>query len=76
MKVFGYVYYVYINNHGRNKLDKKITKMHFHWLVIVLMILVIYFGMTKKKKKVIRNRDAIFNEKILYKNMDTTQSTN
>ena len=64
LRVFGCVAYVHISDQGRNKLDPKSKKCTF----------IIYgedeFGYRiwdDENKKVIRNRDVIFNEKVMYK---------
>jgi hypothetical protein len=72
LKVFGCTAYVHISDHARGKLDPKSLKCTF-----------IGYGGDEfgyrlwddQNKKIIRNRDVIFNEKLMYKDRSTAQST-
>lgn len=69
LKVFGCVAYVHISDQVRGKLDPKSLRCTF-----------IGYGGDEfgyrfwddKNKKVIRSRDVIFNERVMYKDRDTT----
>jgi hypothetical protein len=72
LKVFGCIAYVHISDHARGKLDPKSLKCTF-----------IGYGGDEfgyrlwddQNKKIIRSRDVIFNEKLMYKDRSTAQST-
>jgi hypothetical protein len=72
LKVFGCTAYVHISDHARGKLDPKSLKCTF-----------IGYGGDEfgyrlwddQNKKIIRSRDVIFNEKLMYKDRSTAQST-
>jgi hypothetical protein len=72
LKVFGCIAYVHISDHARGKLDPKSLKCTF-----------IGYGGDEfgyrlwddQNKKIIRSRDVIFNEKLMYKDSSTAQST-
>jgi len=64
LNTFGCEAFVHINKENRTKIEAKSMKCNF--IDMVLMILVISF-MIMKKHKIIRSRDVIFNEKVLYK---------
>jgi hypothetical protein len=72
LKVFGCTAYVHISDHARGKLDPKSLKCTF-----------IGYGGDEfgyrlwddQNKKIIRTRDVIFNEKLMYKDRSTAQST-
>ena len=71
LKVFGYVSYVHIDSDARNKLDAK-SKIYFF----------IDYGDEKfgyrfwdeKNRKIIRSRNVIFNEQVMYKDKSTVVS--
>ncbi|WVZ00646.1 hypothetical protein V8G54_026715 [Vigna mungo] len=73
LKIFGCVAYVHISDQGRNKLDPKSKKCTF-----------IGYGEDEfgyrlwdnENQKMIRSRDAIFNEKVIYKDRNTTCNNN
>jgi ATP-binding cassette subfamily B (MDR/TAP) protein 1 len=72
LRVFGCVAYVHISDHGRNKLDPKSKKCIF-----------LGYGEDEfgyrlwddENKKMIRSRDVVFNERVMYKDRHNT-STN
>jgi hypothetical protein len=71
LKVFGCVSYVHVSDHARNKLDAKSVKC----------TLVAYgedeFGYKlwdDQNRKMIRSRDVVFNEKVMYKDRNTEKS--
>jgi len=71
LKVFGCVFYVHVSDHARSKLDAKSVKC----------TLVGYgedeFGYKlwdDQNRKMIRSRDAVFNEKVMYKDRNTEKS--
>ena len=72
LKVFGCVAYVHISDQGRNKLDPKSKKCTF-----------IGYGGDEfgyriwddENKKVIRTRDVIFNERVMYKDRHKTDAS-
>jgi hypothetical protein len=71
LKVFGCVSYVYIDYDARNKLDAKSKKCFF-----------ISYGDEEfgfwfwddQNRKIIRNRNVIFNEKVLYKDRSSVET--
>ena len=71
LKVFGYVFYVHIDSDARSKLDVK-SKIYFF----------ISYGDEKfgyrfwdeQNRKIIRSRNVIFNEQVMYKDMSTVVS--
>ncbi|BBH04062.1 Toll-Interleukin-Resistance domain family protein [Prunus dulcis] len=73
LKVFGCVAYVHISDQGRNKLDPKSKKCTF-----------IGYGEDEfgyriwdnENKKVIRSRDVIFNERMMYKDRHKNDTSN
>ena len=73
LRVFGCVAYVLISDQGRNKLDPKSKKCTF-----------IGYGEDEfgyhlwddENKKMIRSRDVIFNEKVMYKDKLNTSANN
>ena len=72
LKVFGCVSYVHISDQARGKLDPKSLKCTF----------IGYGGdefgykfWNDQTKKVIRSRDVIFNERVMYKDKDALQSS-
>ncbi|KAE8730942.1 Major allergen Pru ar 1 [Hibiscus syriacus] len=72
LRVFGCISYVYINSAERSKLDAKSNKCAF----------VGYGGdefgyrfWDYKNQKIIRSRDVIFNENMVYKDMSTIESS-
>ncbi|PNX60087.1 hypothetical protein L195_g060011, partial [Trifolium pratense] len=72
LRVFGCVAYVHISDQGRNKLDPKSKKCTF-----------IGYGEDEfgyrlwddENKKIIRSRDVIFNERVMYKDRHNTTTT-
>ncbi|WVY99473.1 hypothetical protein V8G54_015558 [Vigna mungo] len=73
LKIFGCVAYVHISDQGRNKLDPKSKKCTF-----------IGYGEDEfgyrlwdnENQKMIRSRDVIFNEKVMYKDRNNTCNNN
>lgn len=73
LRVFGCVAYVHISDQGRNKLDPKSKKCTF-----------IGYGEDEfgyriwddENKKMIRSRDVIFNERVMYKDRHSTDASN
>nr|KYP40338.1 Retrovirus-related Pol polyprotein from transposon TNT 1-94 [Cajanus cajan] len=73
LRVFGCVAYVHISDQGRNKLDPKSKKCTF-----------IGYGEDEfgyrlwddENKKMIRSRDVIFNEGVMYKDKQNTSASN
>ena len=71
LKVFGYVSYVYIDSDARSKLDAKYKICFF-----------IGYGDEKfgyrfwdeQNRKIIKSRNVIFNEQVMYKDMSTIVS--
>ncbi|WVZ18367.1 hypothetical protein V8G54_005689 [Vigna mungo] len=61
LKIFGYVAYVHIIDQGRNKLDP-IEEGYRLW--------------DNENQKMIRSRDVIFNEKVMYKDRNNTCNNN
>ena len=73
LKVFGCVAYVHISDQARSKLDPKSHKCSF------LGYGEDDFGYRlwdDQNRKIVRSRDVIFNEKLMYKDRDTTDSSN
>ncbi|KAE8695859.1 U-box domain-containing protein 31 [Hibiscus syriacus] len=73
LRVFGCISYVHINSAERSKLDAKSNKCVF----------VGYGGdefgyrfWDYENRKIIRSRDVIFNENVMYKDMSTAESSN
>ncbi len=71
LKVCGCVSYVHVSDHARSKLDAKLVKC----------TLVGYgkdeFGYKlwdDQNRKMIRSRDVVFNEKVMYKDKNTKKS--
>ena len=73
LRVFGCVAYVHISDQGRNKLDPKSKKCTF-----------IGYGEDEfgyrlwddENRKMIRSRDVIFNERVMYKDKHSTSANN